>query len=120
MTETISHDTGDALRDLAQSTADFYARFGVHPKVEDAIKNFEEEVRELIEAARSAADNDHTAEEAADVLVTAIGVCFASGISIDQIVRQVYAVVAKNDAKTHETHVHFDGKIRRRSSLSQL
>lgn len=119
MTETISHDTGDALRDLAQSTADFYARFGVHPQVEDAIKNFQEEVRELIEAARSGADDDHTAEEAADVLVTAIGICYASGIGIEQIVRQVYAVVAKNDAKTHETHVHLDGKIRRRSSISQ-
>ena len=45
------------------------------------------------------------------------GVCFASGISVEQIVRQVYAVVAKNDAKTHETHVYHDGKIRRRSSL---
>lgn len=114
MSDTISHNTGDALRDLAQSTADFYARFGVTPQVNDAVKNFEEEVRELIEAARAGMDHDHTAEEAADVIVTAIGVCYASGISIDQIVKQVYAVVAKNDAKTHETHVHLDGKIRRR------
>lgn len=114
MSETISHNTGDALRDLAQSTADFYARFGVTPQVTDAVKNFEEEVRELIEAARAGTDPDHTAEEAADVIVTALGVCYASGISIDQIVKQVYAVVAKNDAKTHDTHVHLDGKIRRR------
>lgn len=114
MSESISHNTGDALRDLAQSTADFYARFGVTPQVNDAVKNFEEEVRELIEAARAGTDHDHTAEEAADVIVTAIGVCYASGISIDQIVKQVYAVVAKNDAKTHETHIHLDGKIRRR------
>lgn len=114
MSQSISHNTGDALRDLAQSTADFYARFDVTPQVNDAVKNFEEEVRELIEAAHAGTDPDHTAEEAADVIVTAIGVCYASGISIDQIVKQVYAVVAKNDAKTHETHVHLDGKIRRR------
>ena len=115
MSQTISHDTGDALRDLAQSTADFYARFGVHPQVNDAIKNFEEEVRELIEAAREGTDGDHIAEESADVLVTAIGVCFASGLDVERIIEQVYAVVAKNDAKTHETHVHLDGKIRRRA-----
>ena len=115
MTQTISHNTGDPLRDLAQSTADFYARFGVQPQVENCVMNFSEEVRELIEAARAGTDQDHIAEEAADVIVTALGVCFASGIGVDQIIRQVYAVVAKNDAKTHETHVYRDGKIRRRS-----
>jgi NTP pyrophosphatase (non-canonical NTP hydrolase) len=110
----ISHNTGDALRDLAQSTADFYARFGVTPQLEDCIKNFQEEVRELIEAARDGSDPAHTAEESADVFVTAIGVCFAAGLDVDRLVEQVYAVIAKNDAKTHETHVHLDGKIRRR------
>ncbi len=115
MTQT--HNTGDALRDLAQSTADFYARFDVVPQREDAIMNFEEEVRELIEAARAGTDLDHIAEESADVIVTALGVCFASGIDVDRIVQQVYAVIAKNDAKTHETHVVHTGKIRRRSSI---
>ena len=73
----------------------------------------------MIEAAREGGDLDHIAEESADVFVTAIGVCFASGIDVDRLVEQVYAVIAKNDAKTHETHVYHDGKIRRRSSLSQ-
>ncbi len=113
-----NHHTGDALRDLAQSTADFYARFDVQPQVEDAIMNFQEEARELIEAARDGGDLDHIAEESADVFVTAIGVCFARGLDVDRLVEQVYAVIAKNDAKTHETHVHLDGKIRRRSSIS--
>lgn len=111
---TISHNTGDALRDLAQSTADFYARFSVTPQLEDTIKNFQEEVRELIEAARGGDDKSHIAEEAADVFVTAIGVCYASGLDVERLVEQVYAVIAKNDAKTHETHIHLDGKIRRR------
>jgi NTP pyrophosphatase (non-canonical NTP hydrolase) len=111
---TISHNTGDALRDLAQSTADFYARFGVTPQLEDTIKNFQEEVRELIEAARDGGDKAHIAEESADVFVTAIGVCYASGLDVERLIEQVYAVIAKNDAKTHETHVHLDGKIRRR------
>ncbi len=114
MGDVSTHNTGDALRDLAQSTADFYARFGVTPELENCITNFQEEVRELIEAAREGTDGSHIAEESADVLVTAIGVCFASGLSVYRIIEQVYAVVAKNDAKTHDTHVYSDGKIRRR------
>jgi len=104
----------DSLRDLAHSTSSFFARFDVHPSVPDAIQNFREEVNELIEAATDGTNKPHIAEEAADVMVTAIGVCIASGVGIDQLIEQVYKVIAKNDAKTHATHVHLDGKIRRR------
>ena len=118
MTQPDAHHTGDSLRDLAQSTHDFYQRFGVQPELEYCIQNFQEEVRELIEASREGSDRDHIAEESADVFVTAIGVCFASGLDVDRLIEQVYAVIAKNDAKTHETHVFHDGKIRRRSSIA--
>jgi NTP pyrophosphatase (non-canonical NTP hydrolase) len=107
-------DNKDSLRELTRSTAEFYARFGVTPVLQDAVPIFEEEVRELIEAARTGTDKDHIAEEAGDVFVTAIGICLASGIEVDQLLAQVYAVVAKNDAKTHETHHYVEGKIRRR------
>lgn len=110
----MTHNTGDPLRDLAHSTQDFFARFDVTPTPEATIKVFREEAEELIEAARNGVNKDHIAEEAADVFVTAIGICYASGIDPEQLVRQVYAVVAKNDAKTRQTHVHLDGKIRRR------
>jgi NTP pyrophosphatase (non-canonical NTP hydrolase) len=114
-----SHNTGDSLRDLAQSTLDFYARFDVTPQIDDMVQNFQEEVRELIEAGREGHDPNHTAEEAADVFVTAMGICFASGVDVNRLVQQVYAVITKNDAKTHETHVLHTGKIRRRSSIKQ-
>jgi NTP pyrophosphatase (non-canonical NTP hydrolase) len=104
----------DSLRDLAHSTLEFYARFGVQPQVNGTIQNFCEEVNELIEAAQAGTDQDHIAEEAADVFVTAIGVCAASGVDIERLIQQVYKVIAKNDAKTHETHSYSDGKIRRR------
>ena len=113
-----NYNSGDSLRDLAQATRDFYDRFGYQPTVENMTMNFQEEARELIEAAREH-DLDHTAEEAADVFVTAIGLCFASGVDVDRLMKQVYAVIAKNDRKTHDTHVLLDGKIRRRSSISQ-
>ncbi len=113
--------TGDPLRDLAESTQAFYARFEVAPEtqLQGFITNFNEEVFELVQAALEGTDKRHIAEEAADVFVTAIGVCFACGIEIDQIVEQVYAVAAKNDAKTHETHVVKDGKIRRRVNIQR-
>ena len=105
--------TGDALRDLAASTLDFYARFDYTPDAQSTITNFNEEVYELVEAALEN-DRAHTAEECADVIVTALGVCFAQGLTLDEIVAAVYKVADKNDAKTHETHVLKDGKIRRR------
>ncbi len=110
--------SGDSLRDLAQSTRAFFERFGVEPTVPDTVQNLREEVGELIEAAQDGTNRDHIAEEAADVFVTAIGVCFAAGVDADRLVQQVYTVIAKNDAKTHATHVYADGKIRRRQAKS--
>jgi NTP pyrophosphatase (non-canonical NTP hydrolase) len=115
----LTRNTGDWLCDLAQSTHEFYKRFDVQPQLNDCIQSFQEEVRELIEAAQAGTDKDHIAEETADVFVTAIGVCFASGVQIERLVEQVYAVIAKNDAKTHETHVHHNRKIRRRSTIHE-
>ncbi len=104
----------DPLRQLAASTQAFYDRFGVIPMPEDAIPVFEEEVRELIEAVRQGDTATHIGEEAADVIVTVLGVCFAAGLTIDDLITQIDAVIRKNDAKTSETHAVIDGKIRRK------
>lgn len=104
----------DPLRDLMRSTLAFYERFGWQPLTNDAIRVFEEEVREVTEAAQDGTDKKHIAEEAADVIVTLIGVCQAAGVEPEQLIQQVYAVIAKNDAKNHDTHIYDDGKIRRR------
>lgn len=105
----------DTLRDLIQSTADFYARFDYRPPFEAVLRVFQEEVGELIEAVESGQDKDHMAEEAADVFVTAIGLCLTAGVEPEAIIRQTRMVIDKNNAKTHDTH-HIDanGKIARR------
>jgi NTP pyrophosphatase (non-canonical NTP hydrolase) len=108
------HVTGDALRDLELATRTFYERFGYHATVDDSLANFNEEVFELIQATLSGSDKAHIAEEAADVMVTTLGVCMAAGISIDALIERIYFVAAKNDAKNHDTHILKDGKIRRR------
>lgn len=105
----------DPLRDLAQSTYDFFNRFDVTPQPQSAAKNVMEEVNELLEAVASGDEHSHVAEEAADAMVTIIGVCASVGVGIEELVKQIYQVIEKNDAKTIETHVHRDGKIRRRS-----
>ena len=105
----------DPLRTLIRSTLEFYARFDVTPQVDEATKIFQEEVGEFIEAAQDGSDLAHIAEEAGDVIVTVIGLCQAAGVAPERIIDQLYAVAAKNDAKTHETHVYINGKITRRS-----
>jgi phosphoribosyl-ATP pyrophosphohydrolase len=113
MSDTPQHD--DPLRRLIDSTLAFYARFGVEPEHGPAEAVFREEVAELIEAAADGTNKTHIAEEAADVLVTVVGLCVAVGVPPEQLIEQVHAVAAKNDAKTHETHaVNANGKIARR------
>lgn len=111
----LTSTSDDPLRDLIASTRAFFARFGVQIGVGEGVQNLREEVGELIEAAEDGVDRAHVAEEAADVMVTVIGVCEAAGVDPETLVEQVYAVIAKNDAKSHETHVYADGKIRRRA-----
>lgn len=117
MSDDFKRDARDPLGDLARSTLAFYERFDVQPDVAGAIRNFREEADELVEAASTGEDIDHIAEEAADVFVTAIGVCWSRGVDVEKLIEQVYAVIDKNDAKTHETHVLVNGKITRRSKL---
>ena len=59
-----------------------------------------EEYREFTEAE----DADDLCKEAVDVIVTLIGVLQARGIPLSQLEDGVNAVIAKNGAKTHETH----------------
>ena len=107
----------DPLRDLARSTYEFYNRFDVIPQLQSASQNLLEEVNELLDASAGEQDRAHIAEEAADVIVTTIGVCASVGVGINELVEQIYQVIEKNDAKTIETHVYLDGKIRRKSPL---
>lgn len=104
----------DSLRDLARATQAFYARFGITPQRDSSIIKLKEETGELIEAALDGTNPDHIAEEAVDVLVTALSVCYAAGVDTERFIQQVYAVIAKNEAKDRTTHIAVDGIIRRR------
>jgi NTP pyrophosphatase (non-canonical NTP hydrolase) len=91
----------------------------VSPRLPDAADHFMEEVREFVEAVTLYADKVQIAEEAADVLVTLLGTCYAAGLPTEDLVEGIYAVIAKNDSKTHETHEYRDRKIRPRQVLKE-
>lgn len=98
---------------LWESTEALYQRFGVTPDRDNTLARLLEEVGEL---AKAQADEPgvHVAHEAADVLVTALGVCMSRGLRLTDVIGAVVAVAAKNDAKTHATHrLREDGKIAR-------
>ncbi len=107
-------DHDNVFETLVESTVAFYRRFAVTPMTDEMIRVFREEVGELIEAAQEGTDRNHIAEEAADVIVTVLGLCLACGVDPITINEGLTYVAAKNDAKTHATHHYKDGKIRRR------
>lgn len=104
----------EPLAAVWQSTAALYERFGLKPTVNNTTMVFSEETAELLHAALLESPAN-TALEAADVIVTALGVCMARGVALEEVAAAIQATVAKNDAKTHETHkVNEAGKIARR------
>lgn len=114
----------DKINALYQSTVNLHERFGIDLPAPIAVQRvFEEEVRELIEASHEvdqgvAGAQQHMAEEAADVFVTVLALCWSQGISLEDIEQAVSKVVTKNAAKTWETHhINETGKIARRKAL---
>lgn len=110
----------DVLRRLWESTADLYRRWNIYPPMMTAqIPVFIEEAAELVHAARHE-DDERVTEEAADVIVTALGLVMACHIEYDALLAAIERVIAKNDSKTDETHAidPQTGKITRRDKLS--
>lgn len=98
---------------LVKSTSDFYKRFNRKPTLTEAQRIFLEEVGEFLEAVAES-DSFHIAEEAADVIVTIIGMLTAAGVTLQEFEAAMGYVATKNELKTHETHEYRDGKIRKK------
>lgn len=106
--------------ELYRSTAALYARFEVEPTLENTSRRFFEEVCEFKEACDYEAFTDSDtriliANEAADVLVTTIGMLLAMGMKPHELAAAISRVIAKNDSKTHATHELVNGKITRKA-----
>ena len=118
------------LAELWQSSNDLNKRFGIDPLEQDSVKIFMEECKELITAyfnynAMFDGDtldalNTNMVDEFADVLVTAIQMTLARGLTMYDLRKGIERTVRKNNAKTHETH-ELDAetrKIRRKAPKS--
>lgn len=111
----------DALSHLWHSSADLYQRFGMAtPNTSAQLRVVHEECYELTQAAHeyefAKGMGDRVTEEAADVIVTVMGVLMSCGVTYHELASAINRVAAKNDAKTHETHYvsEVTGKITRR------
>ena len=119
MSTDTARSTITLVTKLAESVQSFHERFGLVGTLDPVelasrVPIQAEEVRELQQAILNEPP-DRVAEEAADVLFVAIGTMLR--LEPEHAVNALQQVIAKNDAKTHETH-HFNsaGKIVRRST----
>lgn len=102
------------LTNLWDSTRDLYTRFDVTITQDASALVFSEETKELL-AAQTSEPAVNVAEEAADVIVTAMGVCMSRGVTLAQLLSAMRHVTLKNDSKTLQTHaVNAAGKIARK------
>lgn len=111
------------LKRLWNSTADLYKRFNLDAPIKDRLTKFREEVNEFEEEIRAFeygnGSGDALVEEAVDVIVTTIGILQKFGIDLDHLSEKIELVALKNDAKTHETHVIWNGLITKRSRIQK-
>lgn len=99
---------------LWQSTSALHERFG---NTEKSIAHFRARWRKVEEEHQEfqyAPDNANLVEEAVDVLVTMMGVLQLEGVTLEELEGAVAKVIAKNGAKTQETHKLEDYQIVRR------
>lgn len=112
------------LERLWNSTADLYKRFNLDAPIKDRQIKFDEEVKEFKQEIRAIVEHiggsgDALVEEAVDVIVTTIGILQKFGVDIDDLMEKIELVALKNDAKTHETHVIWNGLITKRSKIQK-
>lgn len=108
----------DELRAVWISTQDLHKRFfsDKPPTFQARYRVFMEEVAEFTLDLTNTGENEpFVVHEAADVLVTLIGLLQGYGIEFGEFCEAIESVVDKNDAKTLETHfIRPDGKISKR------
>lgn len=119
----------DTLTMLWQSTAALYKRFGLDAGTTPPAQRrryFREEAGELCDESCevefwdemiSGGATTQLCEEAADVIVTTLGLLQAHSVDLQDVLDAVNAVTARNDAKTDATHTLVNGKITRMKVL---
>lgn len=99
-------DETPLLDRLWVSSTGLLDRFEAQPSVKQASDRMMSEVLELVIAAHDiyGSSTGDIAEEAADVVVTAINVLRAACVTQEQFTEALDAIIRKNDKKDHTTH----------------
>lgn len=110
----------NALARLFTSTVALYSRFNLDARSTPPDKRRKflmEEVGELV-ADSATYERAHIPDEAADVIVTVLGLCQSHGITLAEIEAACERVAAKNDAKTVENgYALVGGKISQQQAV---
>ena len=110
---TIPPKNETSLTTLFNEMYALYTRFGLTPTAPVTLRVWEEENRELKDAAMYESA-ERVAHEAIDVIWTAIGVAAANGVTPELLEQAAAEVIHKNGNKTPVTYTLApDGKIRR-------
>jgi phosphoribosyl-ATP pyrophosphohydrolase len=111
-----------AVEAISASTAAFHERFDTASwsSLMDAWDVMDEEFGEVVHEIVHTQDKAAIASEMADLFVTMLGVLSFADISEAEFAAALVRVAAKNDAKTDETHVIYQGKVTRRSKVEGL
>ena len=106
----------DDLLFLWESTAGFFARFGLVPTVNSQFPVLIEEMAEVGKALDIPESDEALAGEATDVLVVLLSIVQARGIALSDLRNALHATIHKNDSKTFATHYvdRYTGKITRK------
>lgn len=113
--ERATHPRDEYLNHLAElslvsrlwaSSTGLLDRFNAQPSIKQASDRMMSEVLELVIAAHDThgASTRDIAEEAADVVVTAINVLRAACVTEEQFAEALESIIRKNDKKNHESH----------------
>jgi NTP pyrophosphatase (non-canonical NTP hydrolase) len=100
-----------AINDFYESMEEFYSRFDLLPPTCLAVGlKLKEEVDEFI-VAMHGGNPDEIMEEGGDVIAVVLGGFIACGLDVNHVIAGMYRVIAKNGAKTLETHERKNGTI---------
>lgn len=110
----------DVLTAIVTSTQNLYARFGITPTRVNTLAKVKDETKEFIdELKRTHIDAEDLADEFGDYQV--VGTMAAHiHLPLEKMIAAIWRVIAKNDAKTTETHVVIDGIITRKDKVKQV
>ncbi len=115
------------LKQIWESSTGLLERFELFPSTRKAWLKMQEELFELSEALFKLSTNkrnipykEDAADELADVIITALNVGYANGLTLEDIEKGLARKCTKNDAKSAKTHTAANGWIQKLEDVAYI